>query len=113
LTPYYNSVVRRLDANLALTSHDAYCAAMLICSSKCGAKMRQILTRTKVPKLAAKKIERRLRDNGVWRGEKVFHSGWDDKETGGIAFWMDVCVGTGMMNRAPQQSTSTGEPNVS
>lgn len=39
-----------------------------------------------------------LRSNGLgWRGDTFVHSGWDDKETGGVAFWIDVAVANGQL----------------
>lgn len=43
-----------------------------------------------------------LKASRVIRGHTLHHSGWDDEEAGGIAFWLDVSVATGMVARSPQ-----------
>lgn len=41
-----------------------------------------------------------LRANNVWNRGRVYHSGWDDEESGGMAFWMDVAIALGYLERA-------------
>jgi hypothetical protein len=55
---------------------------------------------TGVPYALVRKFVRNLKLNGVFRGGKIHHSGWDDEQHGGIAFWMDVCVAEGLMIRS-------------
>lgn len=42
---------------------------------------------------------RRLRANGIWKGSRIYHSGWFNKD-GGMAFCLDVCVAQGLMERS-------------
>jgi hypothetical protein len=103
---YYEKQIRKLDRNLSMTDPAAYAAAMLLCGAAHGANVNEVAARTEVPIADARAIGKRLRTNGIWRGVKTCHSGWDDPKTGGIAFWMDVAVGTGMMMRARKQAPS-------
>ena len=42
-----------------------------------------------------------LKKNGLgWQGKRFMHSGWDDEESGGIAFWLDVSIAMGYIERA-------------
>lgn len=110
MTPYYRNEVRKLDPKLGLNEPAAFCAAMLLCAIKNGANDKDVIERTGVPLRDGKAIAWRLRRNRVWRKEITHHSGWDDPKTGGIAFWMDVNVGTGMMRRSwGPRSAADGE----
>lgn len=112
MTPYYANAVRKLDPKLDLKDPAAYCAAMLLCAANHGAVDADVIKRTGVPLHEGKAIAWRLRRNRVWQKMMTRHGGWDDPESGGIAFWMDVCVGTGMMKRAALQANpaSTVKP---
>lgn len=99
----YEKQVREMDPNLSMTDTAAYCAAMLLCAAEFGADTEDVLGRTGVPTETGYVIADRLRDQGVWDGNKTLHSGWDDPETGGVAFWMDVCTGTGLVERAKRR----------
>lgn len=114
MTPYYRNAVRALDPKLDLNDQSAYCAAMLLCAAKNGASDGDVIQRTGVPLAAGKAIAWRLRRNRVWRKTATHHSGWDDPESGGIAFWLDVNVGTGMMRRSygPRSENTSGANDV-
>lgn len=36
---------------------------------------------------------------GLWKNGQLVHSGWMDKESGGIAFWLDVATVSGLLER--------------
>ncbi len=95
-----------MDPNLSMTDASAYAAAMLLYAVEHGANVNEAIKGTGVPMKEGREIGRRFRSNGIWRGSATHHSGWSDPHTGGIAFWMDVCVGTGMMMRARKQPAS-------
>jgi hypothetical protein len=109
VTPYYAGEVRKLDPKLSLTDTAAYAAAMLLCALKHGAVDADVIKRTGVPLHEGKAIAWRLRRSRVWQ-KKVTHAEWSDPETGGIAFWMDACVGAGLMKRGYGPRTKTGSP---
>lgn len=54
---------------------------------------------TGYPLKEVKKFLWHLRANKVVRGHKVHHSGWDDNETGAMAFWLDVSIALGFLAR--------------
>lgn len=39
--------------------------------------------------------------NGLYKNGKVNHSGWFDKQCGGLLFWLDVAVIRGWLERCP------------
>jgi len=100
MTPYYRNEVRKMDDKLGLDEPAAYCAAMLLCAINHGAYTETVIDKTGVPAEVGNEIAERLRQQRIWVGPQTHHSGWDDPETGGIAFWMDVNVGLGFMERA-------------
>lgn len=44
-------------------------------------------------------VSSNLVKNGVWKNGKINHSGWFDKESGGVAFWLDTAIGMGYVAR--------------
>lgn len=74
-------------------------ACVLLASGYVGTSESRISKLLGEPISDVKRIAVRLRRNGIWKRGKIVHSGWFDKETGGISFWCDVAVGTGMLRR--------------
>src|SRR6185437_11437091 len=94
-----------MDKNAEIDGPSGYAAAMLICSAKRALRgmkidVAAIIRRTGVPSAHGLRIAERLRKSRIWWRGALHHSGWHDPQTGGIAFWMDVAVGTGLMQRA-------------
>lgn len=74
---------------------------VLLASAFHGPNVKRIANLLGVPRKLIYPMSRRLRESGVWRGGKVYHSGWDDDETGGVALLCDVCVALGWLERVP------------
>lgn len=97
---YYAKAIHEMDPNVKLDEPAAIAAAMLMAGVKHGAVEDVVIQKAGLPREQALEIAARLRAGGVWDGLKTVHSGWDDPESGDIAFWMDAMVGTGMLQRA-------------
>jgi len=110
MTPRYRRLVNSLSPGIDLDSQEAIAAAMLLSAAKNGANLRKVLNATGVSAGVGTRIYERLRANRIWWRGTLRHSGWGDKETGEIAFWMDVCVGAGLMKRAPTQTSGDEKP---
>jgi len=80
-------------------------ALVLIASSVVGVNIPKIAKATDLPIYTINLIARRLKENGIWVGDEIHHSGWDHEEEGGIAFLLDVACGSGMLTR----NQTTGE----
>lgn len=105
MTPHYRQIVRKMDENTAPDSVEGHAVALLFAGARHGTRnVRELAAITGVPYESARTLARRLRSNGVWVGGKT-RCNWDDPQNGGIAFWMDVCVATGMLNRVRSGST--------
>jgi len=74
-------------------------AAVLLASATLGPNPAAIAKTLKYPSALVAKFNYNLRKSGVWKRGRVF-ANWGDKETGGVAFWMDVMVAQGLMERA-------------
>lgn len=91
--------VKRLDPNLEEEDPAFVAAVCMLSALEVGAYAVRVEKFTGYTYRRVTTIARRLTESGVWRGGKTHHSGWDDKDTGGIAFWSDVCVATGKLKR--------------
>jgi hypothetical protein len=72
---------------------------MLMSASHGTMDVKKLAKLTGVPHSLVWKFAHNLRKNGVWHGRKIC-ANWLDKENGGTAFMLDVCVATGLMARA-------------
>jgi hypothetical protein len=91
--------IKKLDTALEPDSSSYVSACILMASAFVGANMRAVADLTGYCLDAVRKRAARLRKNGLWRGNRVFHSGWDDAEDGAWAFWLDVCIAEGLLKR--------------
>jgi len=101
MTPYYRNQVLKLDKKADPESESGHAAALMLAALTHGCKRVSTLARvTGVPYRAALPLARNLRSNGVWRPDGKTYCEWADPKLGGIAFWTDVAVATGMLRRA-------------
>lgn len=91
--------IRRMDPKLSEDDPSFIEAAVLLDSSIVGPNADTIAEHLALPRRKVREIGARARKSGLWVGETVAHSGWFDKEDGGMAFWLDVCVLRGLMTR--------------
>lgn len=99
MTPEYEAIVRSMDQNCDPSSEAGMAAAVMLAALKVGATNRAVSAECGVPIAKVSKFGRRLRKGGVWLPNKSTSCNWMDPETGGIAFWCDVGVATGMLQR--------------
>lgn len=91
--------VRKMDPNLDSESSSFRAAVVLLAGLVVGANADSIAEFTGYSRAEVRKFGSNLRECGVWRGSKTA-CGWDDPESGGVAFWMDVCVAEGTLRRS-------------
>jgi len=92
--------IRRLDPKLEPGSETFNAALVTLSSGVIGPNIRRLAKFTGLPIRFVTEIGRRLRQGHVWVGNKV-SCDWNNKETGGVEFWLDVCVGQGLLKRTP------------
>ena len=93
-------VVREMDPNVR--EEDVQVGGLLIASAVIGNDEQALAVFTGYEPDFIATCGRRLRDNGVWVGDELCVDWWDE-ETGGVAFWMDVCIAQGLMRRARRE----------
>ena len=91
--------IHRMDPNLSEDDEVFDVACLLLSSTIVGPNKRRLRSFTGLSREFIDRTGHLLRRNGVWRAGKVYGD-WDDEDTGGIAFWTDVCIGAGLMERS-------------
>lgn len=91
-------VVRKMDPKLSEQDESFNAALVLVGAAEVGTNADKIAERTGLARKVVRGYTKRLREQGVFKGDKIACE-WHDKEHGGVAFWLDVCVARGLMNR--------------
>jgi len=84
--------VREMDPILKDDSETFRAAVFLLSTLSVGVRMHKLAKFTGYYWKDVRRWNKNARDNGVFRYGKIFHSGWDEEETGFIGFWLDVLV---------------------
>lgn len=101
MSKHPRTIVKELDPKLS-EKDGAFAAAMvLIAASQVGTKADRIAKRTGLKRELVRAYNRRLREQGIFTKDGKIACDWFDKESGGIAFWMDVAVAEGLMQKVP------------
>lgn len=90
--------IRRMDPNLKPTDESFDTAVILLASTIVGPNVLSVSRYTGIATPEVAKRAKNFRESKVWSGKKVRAGEWFDKD-GGIAFWLDVSVGDGMLRR--------------
>ena len=91
--------VHRLDKSLDEFDESFLIAVVLISSAIVGANIKRLATFTHYSRDFISDIGKHLRKNGVWKNGQVDNYEWFDKNSGGVAFWINVAVGQGYIKR--------------
>jgi hypothetical protein len=88
--------------------NDGFAAAVVLISSVIlGPNVRRIARFTGYSRCRVAEWGRRLRENGIWQGDRVGAAGWFE-EDGGLEFWLHVAVAQGLLRMV---DASSGAPN--
>ena len=96
----WKKVLKELDPNLSSDSEAFKAGLILLAALDVGTSVGAIRGATELPLTTVRLACRNLRSSGVFKGGKIYCE-WDDEKSGGIAFWMDVAVANGLIQRAP------------
>lgn len=88
----------RMDPNLDPKDETYRYALVMLTAAQVGPNADKIARRARIPRSEARKLTGDCRRTGIFKGKYIAHSGWFDKD-GGMAFWLDVCVARGLMER--------------
>ena len=97
MTP--QAIVKKLDPKLSTTDDAFKWACVLVAAADVGTDPRKLAKRLDWPLSEAQDAAAQCRKVGLFNRGKVIHGGWFDKESGGVAFWMDVMVARGLLER--------------
>lgn len=107
--------VRELALDPIEEDDDDFAAALVMLAAvRLGNRDLGALSRlTEVPLPLVEEFAGRLRANGVWQSDGKTHAEWD-AEDGVLAFWLDVWVATGRLEKGPaNDGVNPGELGVS
>ena len=99
--------LRRMDPSLQPDSTSFQTAAIMLSALVVGANARRVAAFTGYGAPFVRMVASRLRDSGIWRNGKT-RSDWAHPEHGGIAFWCDVAVAEGFMERVAGSDEGSG-----
>lgn len=93
-------VVKKMDRHLAESDPTFNIAMVLVAAIEVGPNSDKVAKRAHLPRSLTRGIFGKCRDSGIFVKGKIRHSGWFDKESGGVAFWLDVACVQGYLKRA-------------
>lgn len=91
--------VHKLDPKCEVNSHAYKAAVCLLASLQVGPNAKKVAEFTGYHLTTVRDFAGNLRDSGVWKKGKI-HCEWFDKKSGSTAFWLDVAVAQGLVQRA-------------
>lgn len=92
--------IRKLDPALDPTDEAFRIAALLLSALQVGTDPLALAAYTGESVEWITQVAERLHTNGVWTDDGKTACDWFDTEHGGVAFWVDVRVGQGLLERS-------------
>jgi len=97
-----HKAVKELDESLSGEDAAYRVGVILLAATEVGQSPKALSEFTGYPRDEIKGYSKHLRENNIWNRGRTYHAGWDDEETGGIAFWLDVNVALGYVERVTE-----------
>ena len=92
--------IKNMDSSLSENDESFKIAFVLLLAANYGLKdLPRIKRVSGYDTLFLAKTVTDMRNTGLWKNGKLVHSGWLDKKSGGMAFWLDVAVVRGWLER--------------
>lgn len=99
------NIIKSLDPKIKESDEGYKCAIVLLACTETPHRIKDIVEFTKIEKPLVEKYMRNFRANKlITSSGKINHSGWFDEETGALAFYCDVNIGLGYLQRDETQS---------
>lgn len=95
---YLNTELHNFGINPTDTKHYVP-ALVLLASIVVGPNTDRIAAFIKQPRSKVRELGKTIRRNGIWKQDKI-DCEWFEKDTGGVAFLLDVNVAAGFMERS-------------
>lgn len=96
--PFIKKEVHRLDPALNESEDYFKTAVVMLSALKVGTDVDELVKFTRLPEPFIAERVGRLNASGIFDGDEI-RANWFDEENGGIAFWMDVAVAEGLIER--------------
>lgn len=93
--------VLELDSMLDEDCSEFHAGCVVLASAFHGPNADRCAKLLDLPRAQVREWGKNLVKNGVWEKGRVCAE-WEDEKTGGIAFWLDVTVALGYVERAPE-----------
>jgi hypothetical protein len=90
--------VKNLDPEIEETDEEFTVGIILLAALHTGANVKKIAGFLELPVEEVRKYEKALRKNKIWVGRKT-HQEWSGELRGSIAFWLDVMVAMGRVEK--------------
>ena|GEM_PF-7054342 len=91
--------VRRLDPKLKEDDRAFWAATVMLSALVVGANVRRLARFTGYGPEFIWSVRDNLRRGGIWRRDGRTRCEWGDPKNGGVAFWIDVAVAMGYLER--------------
>lgn len=95
---FIEAEIKKLDPKLKKSDEYFEIATILLSGLVVGANVKKISDFLNLSIQKVKQYEKNLRKNGIWKGEKTYGEEWF-KKNGGLAFWLDVHVVKGYLEK--------------
>lgn len=93
------AAIREMDPDLDENEPAFKTATLLLASTQIGHDQWKLAKFCRLPRSYVRERAENFKANGIWRNGKIIAGNWFDEEEGGIAFWLDVTVGDGLLQR--------------
>lgn len=97
-----NKILKDLDKKLTEKDEGYLPAQILLASAFVGTSKTKITKILNYPIGILEPYVKNIKRGGIWKNNKV-HCNWLDEKHGGIAFWSDVLVAQGYLNRVKKE----------
>lgn len=94
------SILHEMDPKIKTRSKEMTAGLILLAATEVGTSDQKIAKFLGMSPRTLSLYTSRLRKQKVFDGEKLRHSGWFSKKSGGIAFWLDASIALGYIERA-------------
>ena len=93
-------IIREVDPEQSESDEGFQCMVTLLAAANIGTTISKLREFTGYPQRKVRKWCMHWHKNGVFKDDRVFHSGWDEEGGAGtVAFILDSCIGMGYVGR--------------
>ena len=92
--------VHHLDPKLSEEDDAFKCAVILLTAAiVTGPNIAKVSKFCQYPKSLVRRFATNFRNSEIWGHKYICSSDWNDRKSGGVAFWLDIATGLGFIER--------------